>query len=405
MSLLDGRDIICLSHLRWDWVWQRPQHVMSRLARGRRVYFVEEPVAGEQAGAPLESPRPPQWRMRREGGVIVCQPYFPDGIAAFQGPHMDAALRVLLEELVESERIAEPILWFYTPMILPSTVGINATLVVYDCMDELSKFRHAPPELPERERALLERADIVFTGGYSLYQVKKDLHPNVHPFPSGVEAEHFAQARDPALPVPEGIATVPPPRIGYMGVIDERLDLGLLDQVAHHRPDWSIVMVGPVIKIDEAELPRRPNIYYFGKQPYAALPCFVKGFDICMMPFALNEATRFISPTKTLEYMAAGRPIISTPIRDVVAPYGDIVLIVRDSQEFEQAVERALSEDPAQQERRLTRYREILSRNSWDAIVARMYALMERAAAARALARVGMGRGMPVTATATVPEP
>lgn len=398
MSLLDGRDIICLSHLRWDWVWQRPQHVMSRLARGRRVYFVEEPVVAEQAGAPLGSPRPPEWRMRREGAVIVCQPYFPDGIAAFQGPRMDAALRALLEALVEAEQITEPILWFYTPMILPSTTGIPAALVVYDCMDELSKFRHAPPELPERERALLGRADIVFTGGYSLYQVKKDLHPNVHPFPSGVEAEHFAQARDPALPLPEGFAVIPRPRIGYMGVIDERLDLKLLDQVARDRPDWSIVMVGPVIKIDESELPRRPNIYYFGKQPYTELPRFVKGFDICMMPFALNEATRFISPTKTLEYMAADRPIVSTPIRDVAELYGDIVLIVRDAQEFEQAVARALSEDPAQQARRLARYRDILSRSSWDAIAARMYALMERAAAARVLATERTGRATPVAA-------
>jgi UDP-galactopyranose mutase len=393
MSLLDGRDIVCLSHLRWDWVWQRPQHLMSRLARGRRVYFIEEPVVGTQAGASPDGPRPPQWHMRREGAVIVCQPYFPDGIAAFQGPRMDAALRVLLEELVETERIVEPILWFYTPMTLPSTIGIRAALVVYDCMDELSKFRHAPPELPERERALLERADVVFTGGYSLYQIKKNLHPNVHPFPSGVEAEHFAQARDPDLLLSDELGAVPAPRLGYMGVIDERLDLALLDQVARDRPDWSIVMVGPVIKIDEGELPRRPNIYYFGKQPYAELPRFVKGFDVCMMPFALNEATRFISPTKTLEYMAAGRPIISTPIRDVAEPYGDVVLIVRDPQEFKQAVERVLAEDPVQHERRLTRYRDILSRSSWDASAVRMYALMEQAASRRALADTRTGSG------------
>src|SRR5919198_2283364 len=170
MTRIESRDILCLSHLRWDWVWQRPQHLMSRFARGRRVYYVEEPVVGESAGALGLVPRPLAWRIRQEHGVTICQPYFPDGIAAYQGSRMDAALGQLLDELVTSERIEAPILWFYTPMVLPSTAGIDAALVVYDCMDELSKFRFAPPELPQRERALLQRADVVFTGGHSLYR-------------------------------------------------------------------------------------------------------------------------------------------------------------------------------------------------------------------------------------------
>ena len=214
-------------------------------------------------------------------------------------------------------------LWYYTPMALAFSAHVTAGVTVYDCMDELSAFRGAPPELVEREVELMCRANLVFTGGYSLYEAKQGRHDNIHPFPSSVEREHFKQARS-GLDQPPVQAAVTGPRLGFYGVIDERMDLELLATVADTRPDWSLVLVGPVVKIAEQDLPRRANIHYMGQQSYDDLPAFLSGWDVALMPFAINESTRFISPTKTPEYLAAGRPVVSTPIRDVVRHYGEL---------------------------------------------------------------------------------
>ncbi len=347
--------IIIFSHLRWDFVYQRPQHLLSRMARLHRVIFVEEPVYGGSAPPYLE-------RLQPEPGVTVCRPHTPSGSQGFndtQISHLDPLIRGLIAE----ENIQNYVLWFYTPMALPLAEGLNPQAVVYDCMDELSAFLNAPPQLLQREAQLLQLADVVFTGGPSLYRAKKDRHPNVFCFPSSVDAQHFSSARTDA---PEQ-APLAHPRLGFFGVIDERADLPLLEALAAAHPEWQIVMVGPVVKIAPEVLPRTTNIHYFGQRSYRELPAFLKGWDVCLLPFARNEATRFISPTKTLEYMAAEKLIVSTPITDVAEPYGDIVYLGATPEEFIAGCERALAASETERKRRIGRMRQVLSRTSWDA--------------------------------------
>jgi UDP-galactopyranose mutase len=291
----------------------------------------------------------------------------------------------LLRGLVGAEEFLRPVAWVYTPMAQPLLEAIDPALVVYDCMDELSLFLGASSELGRMEAALLERADLVFTGGASLYEAKRKRHPRVSCFPSSVDARHFAQARPAAhaIPEPADQAAIPRPRLGYCGVIDERLDLAVLDAVAASHPEWQIVMVGPTVKIDPATLPKRPNIHYVGQRPYEELPAYMAGWDVCLLPFARNDATRFISPTKTLEYMAADRPIVSTPIADVVRSYRDIVYLADTPAAFVQACERALTAPAEERDARSAAAAAVLAQTSWDTTALRMEQLIEESIAGR----------------------
>lgn len=360
-----GTDLVCLSHLRWGFVYQRPNHLMARAARERRVFFVEEPVFGVG---------PARMEVNHVAAALfVCVPHLPEGT---EGRDAEARQRSLLHDLMRARGIERPGLWFYTPMTLPLAEGVDASLVVYDCMDELSAFRGAPPELVARERQLFARADVVFTGGQSLYEAKRGHHRAVHALPSSVDAAHFARARDAAVDPPDqrGIAH---PRVGYFGVIDERLDLGLLASLADARPSYQFVMIGPVVKIDEASLPRRPNLHYLGAKRYDELPGYLGGWDAAIMPFALNEATRFISPTKTLEYLAAGRPVVSTAVRDVVRPYGEAnVVRIAGARSFPAAVDAALATDPHAHRAACDA---VVAQTSWDQTWRAMARLIEGA--------------------------
>jgi glycosyltransferase involved in cell wall biosynthesis len=350
--------LIVLSHLRWDFVYQRPQHLMSRFARERRVFFVEEPIHDEGA--------PRLVTAEREGGIVLAVPHLPHGLS---GHETEAAQAALLAEFLDAEGIVDYVLWYYTPMAIALTVGLKPRAVVYDCMDELSLFRGAPQDLLRREEGLLAQTDLVFTGGQSLYEAKRGRHPSVHAFPSSIEAAHFAQARE-AQPEPVDQAGIPRPRLGYFGVIDERIDLELLAALADARPEWQIVLLGPVVKIDPVTLPRRENLRYLGMKSYAELPAYLAGWDVALLPFARNESTRFISPTKTPEYLAGGCPVVSTSIRDVVRPYGELGLveIADEPGEVVAAIERCLAavSDSGRRDRWLRRVDELLAGGSWD---------------------------------------
>lgn len=350
-----GADLLCLSHLRWGFVWQRPQHLLSRFARHRRVYFFEE--AAYHDG-------PPRLEIHRsaESGVIVAVPHIPHSEAHATESH----LRQMLDDLLAAERSTRFVLWYYTPMALPFSAHLQPLAVAYDCMDELSAFKNAPPELRGLEQNLFRRADVVFTGGQSIYESKKAQHANVHAFPSSVDVPHFAQART-ITEEPEDLKAIAHPRIGYCGVIDERLDIDLVAGVADARPDWHLVMVGPTAKIDPATLPRRANIHYLGGKTYTELPAYFAGWDAAMLPFAHNESTRYISPTKTPEYLAAGLPVVSTAIRDVVRPYGDkqLARIGDTVDEWVRAIEANLTVDRQDEDWR-RRVDAHLATISWD---------------------------------------
>jgi UDP-galactopyranose mutase len=359
--------LVVFSHLRWQFVHQRPQHLLSRFAREQAVFVIEEPIHDPDAA--------PHWeRQTPRPQVTVCRPHTPCPESGF-GDAQLPDLKVLVERLVREEDLKRCQVWMYTPMALPLIGCFEPEVVIYDCMDELSAFDFAPPQLIERERQLLERADVVFTGGPSLYRAKRGRHPNVHLFPSSVEAEHFRQALNGSLE-PEEQAHLPRPRLGFFGVIDERIDRPLLAHLAASHPEWHVIMIGPVVKIDPAMLPQAPNLHYLGQRSYEALPAYLAGWDLCLLPFARNAATRFISPTKTLEYMAAERPIVSTPIADVQEPYGDIVYMGDTSEALVEACERALASSAAERVRRGDKMRAVLKNTSWDATVAAMQRLV-----------------------------
>lgn len=347
-------DLICLSHLRWNFVFQRPQHLMSRYALTRRVYFVEEPLFHENAtGASVT--------LEAHGRVMVVVPQLPRG---FTESEILAAQRSVLSQLISTEQMQRYVLWYYTPAALRFSDHLSPDAIVYDCMDELSAFKNADAGLPAMERVLLRRADVVFTGGQSLYEAKKHLHHNIHPVPSSVDVDHFATARRQATE-PEDQRSIPHPRLGFFGVLDERLDIPLLDGIAAAQPDWQFVMIGPVVKIDPADLPKRPNIHYLGAKQYGELPRYIGGWDVAMLLFARNDATRFISPTKTPEYLAAGKPVVSTSIRDVISPYGDsgLVRIADTVPDFVRACASALTDN---HEPRRARADAFLRGTSWD---------------------------------------
>ena len=312
--------LVCHSHLRWDWVYQRPQHLLSRMATAWPVIVEEEPVYDN---------RPPGLDVLAVAeGVTVLRPHRP--------ADRDHDLGRLVEDYVAMVRGGRPLVrWFYSPMFAPygDRLGPNQ-VVVYDCMDELASFADAPSGLVESESRLLARADVVFTGGRSLYEAKRDRHANVHCFPSAVEAEHFARALDPNLAIPDELAGLPRPVFGYYGAVDERLDYDLIARLADAPGVGSVVIVGPTIKVDPASLPKRDNLHFLGQKAYSDLPAILKAFDVCIMPWALNEATRSISPTKTLEFMAGGKPIVSTAVRDVVRDHGDLVFVADGPEQF-----------------------------------------------------------------------
>jgi UDP-galactopyranose mutase len=365
-------DLVCFSHLRWNFVYQRPQHLMSRCARERKVFFVEEP---EHSDAPAHL------KMEKDSsGVTVVKPYLPFGLNVEE---TYAAQQKLIDQFF-AEEIDEFILWYYTPMALNFSRHLKPALTVYDCMDELSLFQGAPPQLQELEKELISRADLIFTGGQTLYESKNEGHDNVYLFPSSIDASHFEQARKQQAD-PADQAEIPYPRLGFFGVIDERMDLELLGQLAEARPDWQLVLLGPVVKIDPASLPNLPNIHYLGMKTYEQLPKYLANWVVALLPFALNDSTRFISPTKIPEYLAGGKPVVSTPIRDVINPYGNqkLVSIARTADEFVKAIEEILQRKKEDAARWLTRVDQQLSQNSWDYTWKRMMTLIESSMASK----------------------
>lgn len=345
-------DMIVFCHLRWEFVYQRPQHLISRLSKNMKVLFVEEPIA-KSPGA-----KDTYTTINITENIDVFKPKVDD--------IEDIAL--LLKKFLKSNK---PVIgWFYSSSFSPLLTVINFETVIYDCMDELSLFKGASKHLINQEKFLLSHADIVFTGGKSLFESKKNLHSNVYCFPSSVDETHFAKAQN-GIEVPSDIFFLKNPIVGYYGVIDERIDLELLHNTAKILPNVSFVMIGPLAKIEDGDLPKDQNIYYLGMRSYEVLPNYLKAFDIAMMPFALNESTKYISPTKTLEFMAADKPIISTKIKDVVRDYENCINLIDTAEEFANTITTILDSDKSMLSKQ-EGYCKILKNTSWDATAQKM---------------------------------
>jgi UDP-galactopyranose mutase len=390
---LPRQTLVVFSHLRWNFLFQRPQQLMSRLAGRWRVVFIEEPVHAHSARLVVNEYGP---------DLSVLVPHTPVEAPGFHDDQLPL-LEPLLAGYFNQQQLAGSVAWLYTPMALPLLGMLRPGCVVYDCMDELSAFKDAPRQLRQRENALMKTACLVLTGGPSLYAARRELHANVHCLPSAVDVSHFAPAklRHDSRPAIDALALQSDfdgPRLGFYGVIDERLDLKLVERLADARPGWHIVMAGPVARIDPASLPRRENLHWLGVQPYERLPYLLNGWDVALMPFALSEATRFISPTKTLEYMASETPVVSTAVRDVISLYGDAVEIAQGHQDFIEACERVLNEAPARRAARETQMMSVVWTSSWRRSADSVHALLldaERRARTREI-----DSAMPVLAVA-----
>lgn len=377
-ELTNNYGIVALSHLRWSFVWQRPQQFLSRFAENHPVLFIEEPdfCLAEGAEPEIETTRPAK-------NITVITPRLARDLRGNDrvGPQMLHIAREAIEKENGNGDFTNPLLWVYSPMESAWALGeLPIRGVVYDCMDELSQFAGAPRELVENERRLIEQADVVFCGGYELWMKKSKQHDNAHFFGCGVEYDHFGQAQNKSGAIPEDVQNLPRPIVGWFGVVDERVDYGLLRKVAELRPDVSFVLVGPVVKVDPNSLPQAPNLYWLGGRDYKQLPDYCRAYDVCMMPFALNEATQYINPTKALEYLATGKPVISTPVADVVRQYTDTILIASTPEDFAACIDRALnSPDETMVSKGIDRAKE----SSWECTVERMQEIIAEAIAAK----------------------
>lgn len=284
--------LVCFSHLPWNFVYQRPQHLLSRFTLQYKVYYVQEfHFLNKPDGYSIEM---------NEENVWIVIPHLNDQVHVNEIERK----RQVIDNLFYAENISTYILWYYTPMSLLFSDHLIPIVTVYDCMDELSAFKFADSQLKNAEDYLFEKADVVFTGGNSLYEAKKHKHHNVHSFASSIDKDHFSKARYRQVDFADQ-HDIPQPRFGFYGVIDERFDIELIKDVADSKPEWHFVLIGPVVKIDYETLPRRENIHYLGTKSYKDLPHYLSGWDIAIIPFAINESTRYISPTKTPEYLAA----------------------------------------------------------------------------------------------------
>lgn len=349
------KDILCFSHLRWNFVFQRPQHLLSRWAKETRVFYFEEPVLGDFENNFLKT------IYSKDLNLTILTPHIRENS---QEKETNIFLKESVNQIIKWYNISDYLLWYLTPMAIEFSSDLKPKGVVYDSMDELSMFKGAHPNILPNENKLFKIADVVFTGGYSLYEYKKHRHHNIHPIPSSIDQNHFNSGS--GNPDPSDQAKIPHPRVGFFGVLDERMDIELVNGLALKMPDIHFIMIGPVVKIDPSLLPKHKNIHYLGQKSYEELPSYLAHWDVATLPFAKNDSTRFISPTKIPEYLAAGKQVVSTSIRDVVMPYGEegMVEIADNVKDFSSAIERILKgkENPAWE----LMVREHLKGNSWD---------------------------------------
>ena len=371
-------NIIVFSHLRWDFVFQRPQHLLTRMAGKFNIFFIEEPIF-------TDTDKPAYSLSKRGDKVWVMVPHLPHGT---KPEVIKNTLKALFDRYMENKQLSDYAFWYYTPMALEFSRKHTPELIVYDCMDELSNFMFAPVALPALEKELLNLSDVVFTGGRSLYEAKKNQHANIHAFPSSIDTAHFSKTRKLKAAAP--VQKNKPFTLGFFGVIDERFDIALIKGIADSRPNWQLNIIGPVVKIDENILPKNKNIVYSGSVSYQDLPSHLSNWDMALIPFLINDSTKFISPTKTPEYLAAGLPVISTAIRDVVNPYGisQYVQIASNYTEFTEAAENFIALSKKSKEKWLAAVDTFLTLNSWDKTCDAMVKLMKEASKNKSYASI-----------------
>jgi len=346
------RDIVCFAEHGWNFTSDRPQHLLKRFAKGFRVFYIESPAFHANTDRYDITLTDEQ--------VIVVVPHL-QGDPTQQD--VTTRWRELLIRLFNEERIDSYIFWYYTPQALKVSNHFTPDLVIYDCMDRPSET----DVMHESEHELLEFADVVFTSGQRVFEATRKLHENTYLFPNSIDRDHFAAARAFKFDPPDQ-ANIPHPRFGFFGEIDQRIDFDLLVTVSKKRPQWHFILVGSVVNVSASQLPNYRNFHYLGAKRYEELPHYIGGWDITMIPFAHNDYTRFINPIKTAEYLAAGKPVISAPITDVIRPYGisGLVSIAGTANEFVKVAEEMLAADQEAKSTWLYKVDRYLAGQSWD---------------------------------------
>ncbi|MEW6448454.1 MAG: glycosyltransferase [Bacillota bacterium] len=378
MTQLRDKDIICLSSVNWDPIWTRKQQVLSRLHPSNRILYVEPPGT---LISPFKDPsywgkwRPwGRWVSRPRPNIYVFQPPFvlPFGnMYHWVGKLNQYWLAAWVNLAIHRLKIKHPILWTYLPGTAAVARLIKHAVLIYDCVDEHGAYKGLVSErtIWKLETELLRTADITFVTAPGLYQRRKDHARRIYYVPNAADVAHFNKACDPETPIPEEIRRLPSPRLCFVGVVQEWVDTELLARVARERPEWSIVLIGPVAPgISLHGLDKMPNVFFLGRKPKEVLPNYLKGCEVCLNLFRKSTLTANVSPLKFYEYLASGRPVVSTEM-PAVEEFADLIEIAADAPGFITAVEKALAEENAgRREKRLARARE----HSWEARVALM---------------------------------
>jgi glycosyltransferase involved in cell wall biosynthesis len=382
-------------------MWTNKHHLMARIAQQHRVIFVDfhqqNPLTFVQRARrhdPSTSVRATNfWReaaLRRvPEGVEVLDVWVPwlnfVGSGHVLRRHGEFEHRVnVTGRWLAAQGIEDAVLWVYHPGYGNAVARIPHSLILYDCVDEYTafpEFRRCKDWIAERERSLCEVANVVSCTAPALYEAKRKLAPERTHFVHNVgDAEHFAKAMDPALPVPADIAGLPRPIIGFVGAVsDYKLNLEWLLQLSQARPNYSIVLIGPTgvsdPSTDVGKLSRQPNVHLLGHRAYAELPSYVKGFDLAVIPYRLNDYTQAVFPIKFFELLASGRPLVISPL-PAVKDYWHAAHVADSADAFIAACDAALRSDNEEaKQARLKLARE----NSWDSRVQKLLNLVEAA--------------------------
>ena len=385
---LAGRDIVCFSN-DWDGDPLSKTHIMRILARENRVLWVNS--LGNRSPRASASDAARAWKKLRDvtRGVVevernlhVLAPlYVPAyGSEAVRGLN-GALVRLQVATAMRALRMRRPISWSFLPSAAPVAGRLGEAVVVYHVVDEFSAFSDASAHVAELERRLIRRADVVIASSEKLLAAKRRLHPETVLVRHGVDHAHFARALDPALPVPEDLARLPRPVIGFFGLVADWIDLELVRRVADANPGGSVVLIGKVTT-STAALEGARNVHLLGRKPYEQLPAYCRGFDVALTPFVLNELALAANPLKAREYVAAGLPNVCTDLPELRAIPG--CTVARDADGFVAAVARALAEGGGPDPRRSA----LVRPESWEA---KVEALSAHVLAAEARRQAGPG--------------
>ena len=397
-AMLRDQDIICLSSIDWDFIWQGHQEIMSSLAQqGNRVLFIENTGVRTPNFHDLPRLRRRLWnwwhatkgfRQERENLYIYSPLIFPFPYSRLACWMNRALLLRALQRWMRTVGFRHSIVWTFLPTPLARDLirALEPELTVYYCIDDFLSSSPGARRIRRSESQVFREANLVFVTSEKLQQRAAQFNERVYLFPFGVDFERFAKTRTDARQLPRELQHLPRPVVGYVGGVHQWVNQDLMEQVVSGFQEASFVFVGPW-QTDVSRLARHPNVHLLGARPHEEVPAYIKGFDVGMVPYHLSEYTAHVYPTKLNEYLAMGIPVVTTDlpeIRRFNAEHGSVVTVAADSEGFLKALREAASRSSAETiESRI----DVARQNSWHRRIARMAQYVEEALAARRTAK------------------